>query len=190
MNANFLGNIGRRKILERLAAGAALVTGAVLGSVPRAAQAAETSGINIALFAMFVSNLERSTRFYQALGFEGGEANPPPPSKGPDPVSSKLYQTEATLSRSQLHKNGINLELIHFEGKGAPPPRTVRELGLSHISLNVDDMDRVLALVKQSGGTVLEETRVKIGEPGKGRQIIFCADPDGNRLALLGPLKA
>ena len=55
------------------------------------------------------------------------------------------------------------LELLHFAGEGAKPAPVptrapMNEIGLTHISLSVDDIPATCALVEQHGGEVLRDT--------------------------------
>ncbi len=73
------------------------------------------------------------------------------------------------------------LELLHFAGKGAQSPpfqaRAMNEIGLTHISLSVDDIPATCALVEQHGGEVLTDTDIGGG--------LFVRDPDGQLIELL-----
>jgi catechol 2,3-dioxygenase-like lactoylglutathione lyase family enzyme len=54
----------------------------------------------------------------------------------------------------------------------------MNELGLTHISLSVDDIPATCALVEQYGGTVLHETQLDSAS-------LFVRDPDGQLIELL-----
>jgi len=188
------GNLkaSRRTLLERLLWSASSA-GVALGLAPRAASAADnasdshdSSGVSLSLIALFVSDLDRSVTFYQALGFEvtdGGKAG-----RMPSQLAGKLYQTGDGLSMRHLRKDGVQIELLQYDTQGKSAKRAMNQLGLSHLSLRVDDVDRVSAIIQKNGGAVMDQTRIKIGAPGKGSQIMYCTDPDGSGLALIGPL--
>jgi len=126
-----------------------------------------------------VSDLERSRTFYEkALGFTYWRTL-----ELDDSPSDKLLQLQSPLGFRALYlKQGtFVLELLHYAGAGAAPapyrPRPMNELGLTHISLSVDDIPATCALVEQYGGEVLRDTDIGGG--------LFVRDPDGQRIELL-----
>jgi len=56
-------------------------------------------------------------------------------------------------------------------------------LGLSHLSLRVDDLGALLTGLRDAGVRVLEQTR--IADPGHGMAAAFVVDPDGTRIELV-----
>jgi catechol 2,3-dioxygenase-like lactoylglutathione lyase family enzyme len=128
-----------------------------------------------------VTNLERSREFYEkALGFTFWRLL-----ELDDSPSDKLLRLKAPLGfRACYLKQGpFVLELLHFAGEGAKPPpyreRTMNEIGLTHISLSVDDIPGTCALVEQYGGEVLRDTAIE------GSGSCFVRDPDGQLIELL-----
>ena len=127
-----------------------------------------------------VTDLERSRTFYEeALGFTYWRTL-----ELDDSPSDQLLQLQAPLGfrACYLKQGSFVLELLHFAGEGAKPApyraRTMNEIGLTHISLSVDDIPATCALVEQHGGTVLHDTDV-------GGLAINVRDPDGQILELL-----
>ena len=132
-----------------------------------------------------VADLEQSLRFYcDGLGFERAE--------GYDLDEQMLDGLERALEvsspvklRSQMIKNGdLKIELLHYT---APPttgsPSTSRgQIGFTHLSFFVDDVDRVAARLATLGGTILADTRSQLGY-----EVVFVADPDGARVELMAP---
>ena len=126
-----------------------------------------------------VSDLERSRTFYEeALGFTYWRTL-----ELDDTPSDKLLQLQPPLGfrACYLKQGSFVLELLHYAGEGAAPepyrPRPMNELGLTHISLSVDDIPATCALVEQYGGEVLRDTDIGGG--------LFVRDPDGQRIELL-----
>ena len=126
-----------------------------------------------------VTDLERSRAFYEeALGFTFWRTL-----ELDDTPSDQLLQLHAPLGfrACYLKQGSFVLELLHFAGDGAKPapyrPRTMNEVGLTHISLSVDDIPATCALVEQHGGSVVKETDIGSG--------IFVRDPDGQLIELL-----
>jgi len=123
-----------------------------------------------------VSDLARSRRFYEELlGFTVERELHPP-----DDPSSTLLRLPKPLGMTALYlrRDGLVLELLHFEGGTQPArERVMNEPGLTHISLSVDDVQRVCARVADYGGEVLTDTDIGFG--------IFIRDPDGQLIELL-----
>jgi len=133
-----------------------------------------------------VSDLERSLRFYRdvlgckevgRLEMAGGMAD----------VLNGLEDVK--LHAIYLERDGWRLELLAFPEPGWVGPQTPRpmnQLGLTHLSFRVEDLDAVCARVEAAGGGLLPETRV--GGPEAPVRAIMAHDPDGMRLELIeGP---
>jgi len=130
-----------------------------------------------------VSDLERSLRFYRdvlgckqvgRLELGGGAAD----------VLNGL--TGVKVRAIYLERDGWRLELIDFASPGwvgPSEPRPMNQLGLTHLSLRVDDLDAICAQLERAGGHLLAETRV--GKPDSPTRAVFALDPDGLRLELI-----
>jgi lactoylglutathione lyase len=128
-----------------------------------------------------VTDLDRSRTFYEeALGFTFWRLL-----ELDDSPSDQLLQLKPPLGfRACYLKQGtFVLELLHFAGEGAAPApyraRTMNEIGLTHMSLSVDDIPATCALVAQHGGEVLWETEIE------GSGSLFVRDPDGQLIEIL-----
>jgi catechol 2,3-dioxygenase-like lactoylglutathione lyase family enzyme len=124
-----------------------------------------------------VTDLAASRRFYEELlGFAFDREL-----VLSDDPSSQLLAVEPPLGLTAvyLRRDGLVLELLHFQREGNPRyrPRPMNEPGLTHVSLSVDDVDAVLARVPAFGGEVLDETNIGFG--------VFIRDPDGQLVELL-----
>ena len=124
-----------------------------------------------------VTDLERSVRFYvEALGFEEQRRL-----TAPDEATSKLLRIPApvNLSAVYLGHGGFVLELLHFDRDGNQPQRArdLTEPGLTHISLNVDDISATCATVVELGGEVLDDTDLGVA--------VLVRDPDGQLIELI-----
>jgi catechol 2,3-dioxygenase-like lactoylglutathione lyase family enzyme len=125
-----------------------------------------------------ITDLDRSLRFYcEGLGFELGKryelTRPIAESNGPVLLSSQFIQ-----------RASLNIELLYFR---SPPPEGVpssrrNQLGLTHLSFIVDDIDAATTRLEAAGGKVVAGTRV---DHSDGLQVVFIADPDGVRIELL-----
>jgi catechol 2,3-dioxygenase-like lactoylglutathione lyase family enzyme len=133
-----------------------------------------------------VSDLERSLRFYRdLLGCrEVGRLE----------MAGAAADTVNGLKNSRLRaiyleRDGWRLELLAFPEPGwigPSTPRPMNQLGLTHLSWRVADLDAICARIESLGGGVLSETRV--GPPGARTRAVMAHDPDGLRLELVqGP---
>lgn len=130
-----------------------------------------------------VADLERSVRFYRdALGFHlrsrfdvAGEH------------TSKLLQlADVDLQAVYLERDGTRIELLHYRSPGhvaAETPRPMNRIGLTHLSLRVDDLDATLASLVAAGARVLEPSRIDI--PDFAAAAVFVTDPDGTLIELV-----
>lgn len=125
-----------------------------------------------------VADVDRSRRFYEeVLGFEFWRDLEPP-----DEMTTQLLDLSesAGLRAVYMRQGEFVLELLGFRrvGTAAPPqPRVMNEIGLTHISVSVDDIDATAAKAVEYGGSVLPHTHVGAA--------LMIRDPDGQLLELL-----
>lgn len=133
-----------------------------------------------------VRDLDRSVRFYTdvfgftqlyQLDFDNDE------------VAATMEQQGAFRS-AMLIRGGIRVELLQWvdvpmTGTGQRKPMT--ELGFTHLSFRVDDIDELTDAVVAAGGAVHEQTRTILGEPtdAASPRFIYLTDPDGTRIELM-----
>ena len=132
-----------------------------------------------------VSDLERSLRFYcDGLGF----AKTVTYQVGKEFTAALEVDADAQLISQFVERDGVSLELLHYAAPravGAPSMRR-NQLGFTHLSLAVDDVDRVARHLEACGGRVLPATRTTIRHPdGRRDEFVFVADPDGLRVELM-----
>ena len=130
-----------------------------------------------------VSNLERAVGFYRdGLGFREVSRL-----TFDDPGTQRLLALAgAKLEAVYLRREGTTLELLHFPTPGthlASAPRPMNQVGLTHLSFVVEDLDAALATLRPLGARVLEETR--LGQGADGPRAIFVTDPDATRIELV-----
>jgi lactoylglutathione lyase len=124
-----------------------------------------------------VADRARSRRFYEGLlGFEfWWELGPP------DEGTDQLLQLDKPigLHATYLVRDGLVLELLDYSQRDvhAGPDRVMDQVGLTHVSLSVSDLQRVLAMVDGFGGSVVEATVTD--------QSAMIRDPDGQLIELL-----
>jgi lactoylglutathione lyase len=131
-----------------------------------------------------VSDLETSLRFYtEGLGFEVAEGY-----DVGDEVADTLEVPHGVVLRSQMIvKDGAKIELL---GWTSPPvegrPSSARnQLGLTHLSFEVEDLPAVEARLVELGAQVIESTRTRIDLGDATLDLLFLADPDGTRIELM-----
>ena len=123
-----------------------------------------------------VSDIERSRRFYtEVLGFEVvaefdfDDAN-----------TARVMGVPGALFKGIFMKrDGMRIEIIGFSNP--PPERAVRrrrsnEIGHSHLSFYVTDLDATLRALREQGVTVDDDTRATVVN---GIECCVVRDPDG-----------
>ena len=129
-----------------------------------------------------VSDLERSLVFYRdRLGFapehelevEG------------EPTDTLLRLRGTKLKAVYLTRDGVRIELLHFASPPAPAhrARAMNEVGLTHLSFRVADLDAVVAALRAAGERVLDDTLLRF--PDFGSAACFVVDPDGQLIELV-----
>ena len=125
-----------------------------------------------------ISDPAKSVPFYRdVLGFEVVDEQH---YSGPGP-SAVMDIDDADLTVWLMKHGSSRLELIHFtHPPNAPLPSRPQTnfLGLSHLTVGVDDAERTMAELKARGVKVLERTKGNFVEGGPGFQFLF-EDPDG-----------
>jgi glyoxylase I family protein len=135
-------------------------------------------------FGICVSDLERSLRFYcDGLGFEqvashqvGGE------------FGALMEVEEVEVESRMLSRDGITIELLGFVSPGVTGDgrrRPMNQLGLTHLSLRVDDVESLASTIEALGGTVVRTTRTTFDLGDIRLDFLYCTDPDGVRIELM-----
>lgn len=131
-----------------------------------------------------VSDLERSLRFYcEGLGFEKVGSHQVGPEFG-----ALMEVEQVRLQSRMLRRDGCTIELLGFESPGTtgdPVRRPMNQLGLTHLSLRVDDVDGAASAIEAVGGAVVRGTRTTCDLPGARLDFVYCTDPDGVRIELM-----
>ena len=144
----------------------------------------QRQAVTISHIGVCTSNLERSVRFYtEALGFvvhhKIEDVGPP---------FDKLSELPGLKVSAHFLKCGhVTVELLGYDNPGvtgSADRRPMNQLGITHMSFAVDDIDAIIDRIAEFGGNVLWETRVN----SPAGPMIFCTDPDGVRIELLRPL--
>jgi catechol 2,3-dioxygenase-like lactoylglutathione lyase family enzyme len=140
--------------------------------------------VTLSHIGVCVADVERSRRFYvEALGFEEVGSHRVGPEFG------GLMEIDGLDVRSvMLSRNGVTIELLGFESpghSGSGRRRPMNELGFTHLSVRVDDVDEVAGFIERFGGTVLPATRTSLDMGGVHLDFLYCTDPDGVRIELM-----
>jgi catechol 2,3-dioxygenase-like lactoylglutathione lyase family enzyme len=130
-----------------------------------------------------VSDLERSVRFYcEGLGFELVQSHTVGEEFG------RLMELDHVVLQSRfVRRDGVSIELLHFDSpghSGEAVRRPMNQLGLTHLSLRVQDVDVVAEAIESRGGTVVADTRTTFGSSDV-LDFVYCTDPDGVRIELM-----
>ncbi len=131
-----------------------------------------------------VSDLERSLRFYRdGLGFELVASH-----RIGDEFAPLLELEGVELESRMLSRDGVTIELLGFvspDPTGDGERRPMNRLGLTHLSLRVDDVEGVAAVIEELGGSVVRATRTTMDLPAARLDFLYCTDPDGVRIELM-----
>jgi predicted enzyme related to lactoylglutathione lyase len=137
-------------------------------------------------FGICVADTKRSTDFYKnAFGF----------------VDESTLEIENTINKLTgiddelfvvcrfLSLGNHLIELLNFQKPGtfgSTQARPMNQVGLTHMALNVSDLDAVCRDVEAWGGTVLYDTKVPFDYGDNKGHILYVTDPDGTRIELMG----
>jgi catechol 2,3-dioxygenase-like lactoylglutathione lyase family enzyme len=130
-----------------------------------------------------VRDLDRSLRFYcDGLGFEKAEAF----EVGGDFGAALEVDGQVSVTSQFIRKGPTAIELLHYASPGefGTPSQHRNQVGLTHLSFAVGDIEATAAHLVDCGGTILESTWTGRGDPST-MQILFLADPDGVRVELM-----
>ena len=142
-----------------------------------------TSILRFTHIGICVADLERSIRFYRdLLGFRlrsdlrvQGE-----------PSQTLLRLPGVDLHAVYLERDGMRIELLHYESPGAigsTEPRPMNPRGLTHLSLRVENLAMTVDALRAAGIRIVEESRIDI--PDFGAAAVFVCDPDGTLIELV-----
>jgi lactoylglutathione lyase len=129
-----------------------------------------------------VSDIERSRRFYgEVLGFETvAEFD------FDDAATARVMGVpEARFKGIFMKRDGMRIELIGFSNPPAKEPvrrRSANEIGHSHLSFYVRDLDATIAALRSQGVPVEDESRAVLAG---GIECCIARDPDGFPIELV-----
>lgn len=132
-------------------------------------------------FAVCVADLAVATRFYvEGFGLLPGEGGEPP--QGVD----RMLGLPGAKVRTQFvrHPQGIQMELWTIENGdvvGSTDPLPANRRGRVNLCFVVENLEAAASRAVEFGGARLDGTLLDAGYAN----IMFCADPDGNRIELV-----
>jgi lactoylglutathione lyase len=127
-----------------------------------------------------VTDLDKSLTFYcDGLGFERGESFPIDATFG----AALEVPGDLALTSQFIRREGVAIELLHYTTPAptGEPSQRRNQVGLTHLSFYVEDVDTTATLLVAAGGTVIESTRTT----NEGIDLLFLHDPDGVRIELM-----
>jgi catechol 2,3-dioxygenase-like lactoylglutathione lyase family enzyme len=140
--------------------------------------------IAVSHFGICVSDLERSLAFYcQGLGFQPSDSH----TVGTE-FAILMEVDGVELESRMITHGGVTIELLYFTAPGHTGDggrRPMNQLGLTHLSLRVGDVDEVAATIERLGGTVVRGTRTTFDLGEAALDFLYCTDPDGVRIELM-----
>ena len=130
-----------------------------------------------------VTDLERSIEFYRdRLGFQYlsrihvvGE-----------PSDTLLSLEGVDLHAAYLERDGLRVELLYYASPKSPAadrPRPMNDVGLTHLSLRVSDLDALVAELRGRGVRIVDQTKIDI--PVVEAAAVMIQDPDGLKIELV-----
>ncbi len=138
----------------------------------------------ISHFGICVADLECSQRFYcEGLGFELVASH-----HVGEEFSGLMEVDQVDVESRMVRRDGVTIELLSFVSPGATGDggrRPMNQRGLTHLSLRVDDVDRIAADITRCGGTVVTSSRTTLDLAGARLDFVYCTDPDGVRIELM-----
>lgn len=136
-------------------------------------------------FGLCVSDLDKALRFYcDGLGFTRGASF----DVGNEFRGALEVEGEVAVKSVFISRDGHNIELLCFTlpGTQGEPSQSRNQLGLTHMSLHVENFEAAAQQLIERGGVRLESTTAEaLNEDGSRLKLGFFADPDGNRIELM-----
>lgn len=141
--------------------------------------------ISFSHVGLCVSDLDRALRFYcEGLGFEQGLRY----EVGNEVRDSLEVEGDVRLTSAFISRGHTNIELLGYSSPGVhgEPSNSRNQLGLTHLSLYVDNLEQAGARLVEFGGIRLDQTYAELPQANGGvLKLCFFADPDGTRVELM-----
>jgi catechol 2,3-dioxygenase-like lactoylglutathione lyase family enzyme len=132
-----------------------------------------------------VSDLDAAVQFFtEALGFEAGGTF----SSGDEVADlAEIEGGRAQMRMRYIMKDGFRLELMCWTVPGpmGTPSTSRAQLGLTHLCIQVDDVDAEADRLASFGATILKHTRTEVHHETEDIVMLNVAVLDGLRIELL-----
>lgn len=140
---------------------------------------AATNTYRVSHIGLCVTNLAQAMRFYcEGLGFRVGNQYH---------LTRQIAEVDPPVDvvSQFIHLDGLSIELLDYASPGVfgTPHNRRNHLGMTHLSLIVDDVEARAVELQAYGATILQDTRNPADDASI--RILFVADPDGNRVELM-----
>jgi len=116
-----------------------------------------------------VTDISRSTAFYEKLGFE-------------NVMATTFNYNNDTGNVVMMKLNDIIVELYQMPSKELEEIRNRTNGHIDHIAFDVDDVDDTFSVLKEAGFNVIEPQPVFLAFWQKGCKYFNITGPDGERL--------
>ncbi|RBP09900.1 glyoxalase/bleomycin resistance protein/dioxygenase superfamily protein [Roseiarcus fermentans] len=137
----------------------------------------------IAGFRLVTNDPERLVAFYQAIGFDVGEAAAPIPA-----ADMKLLSLSGGGSRvaMSLGRSGVDLERFDNPGRPYPADATACDLMFQHLALVTDDAEAAWRRARDAGAIPISRARpVTLSKSAGGATAVKFRDPEGHPLEFI-----
>src|SRR4051794_19115722 len=137
--------------------------------------------IRVSHLGLCVSDLDRSLRFYRdGLGFETVATF----DIGNEFGATLEVEGDVAMASHHVRRDGLTIELMAYTSPAPTgvPSNSRGQLGFTHLSFTVDDVDATAARLVDCGGSIVDATRTAFDGLG---EFLFVADPDGTRVELM-----
>jgi catechol 2,3-dioxygenase-like lactoylglutathione lyase family enzyme len=132
-----------------------------------------------------VSDLDAAVQFFtEALGFEAGSTF----TSGDEVADlAEIDGGRAEQRMQYISKDGFRIELMCWTVPGpmGTPSQSRAHLGLTHLCIQVDDVDTVAGRLTSYGAAILERTRTVVRKDTEDITMLCVSVLDGLRIELL-----
>lgn len=178
----------RRRVLLMLGAVVAVVAGVglLLMSLGGRDQEYETHVTGVLHVNVNCSDLERSRRFYEMLGF--GVLMDVEPEGNAEVAAAVGMESYVVRGVLMVHEDGSVIDLLQWQEPhdARPPYDKLNHLGLARIALTTTDIDADIARLKAEGVAFLSDRPAEVPDTVGGTTRFICfEDPDGTVIELV-----
>ncbi len=138
---------------------------------------------NLRHCGIVVKDLDKMNKFYKLLGFEevintkeNGEF-----------IDNLIGKKNISINIVKLKSTSNNciVELLQYKIKNSRSKIKLYEQGLSHIAITVNDIDKIISILKLNGAEFISAPLLS---PDNKVKVCFCKDIEGNFLELVEEL--